>query len=319
MLSIDGADLYIGDPTVSEGNSVIDVSFVKQNEAFDYLLSLENEVLHLEEGEIGVPIFYMEKNDLAIGDKVYLHSGDISAEYTITHFIRDGQMNASLCSSKRFLISDADYSQLEAQTSDVEYLIEFQLAETENLAEFATQYDLAGLPNKGPGVDIGTFRMLNLITEGLVTMVIVLVSILLTAIAIISLRFTILSSIEDDIKEIGVMKAIGYAHKDVRNIYLVKYVFIAVLGCLAGYAGSLLLSDLFLANMQLYMGVSEKSALLYIISLTASLLILAIVTASCMVVVQQAQKDPRCLCPAQWHVHHQPKPGRISSPSTAPA
>ena len=36
MLSIDGANLYIGDPNLSESNSVIDISFVKQNDAFDY-------------------------------------------------------------------------------------------------------------------------------------------------------------------------------------------------------------------------------------------------------------------------------------------
>jgi len=290
MLSIDGADLYIGDPSVSENNSVIDVSFVKQTEDFDYLLSLDNEILHLEKGEIGVPIFYMEKNSLVIGDKVYLHNGDISAEYTITHFTRDGQMNPSMCSSKRFLISDTDYALLEAQTNDTEYLIEFQLADTEHLNEFETAYISAGLPNKGPSVDLGTFRMIYLITEGIVTMVIVLVSILLTAIAIISLRFTILSSIEDDVKEIGVMKAIGYAHKDIRNIYLGKYVSIAILGCLAGYAASLLFSDFFLANLQLYMGTIEKSTALYIVPLAASLLILIIVTASCMIVVNKLKK-----------------------------
>ena len=290
MLSIDGANLYIGDPNLSESNSVIDVSFVKQNDAFDYILSLDNEILHLAEGEIGVPIFYMKKNNLSIGDKVYLRSGELSAAFTISHFIRDGQMNPSLCSSKRFLISDADYALLETQINDTEYLIEFQLADTEYLSQFATDYDLAGLPNKGPSVDIGTFRMINLITEGLVTMIIVLVSILLTAIAIISLRFTILSAIEDDVKEIGAMKAIGYAHKDIRNIYLVKYISIAVLGCLTGYAGSLLLSDLFLANMQLYMGMVEKSTLLYIIPLAASLLILGIVTTSCLIVVNKLRK-----------------------------
>ena len=290
MLSIDGADLYIGDPAISESNSVIDISFVKQNRDFDYLLSLDNEVVYMKQGGIGVPIFYMEKNNLVIGDKVYLQSGAFSAEYTITHFIRDGQMNPSLCSSKRFLISDADYKLLESQINDIEYLIEFKLTNTENLSQFATDYDLANLPNKGPGVDIGTFRMINLITVGLVTMVIVLVSALLTAIAIISLRFTILSSIEDDVREIGVMKSIGYAHKDIRNIYLVKYVSIAVVGCLAGYTASLLLSDLFLANLQLYMGTVDRSPLLYIIPLAASLLILGVVTTSCLIVVNKLKK-----------------------------
>ena len=290
MLSIGGEELFIGDPTASESKSVIDVSFVKQNDAFDYLLSLNNDILHLGEGEIGVPIFYIAKNDLEIGDKVYLRNGNLSAEFTVTHFIRDGQMNPSLISSKRFLISDADFKKLEESINETEYLIEFQLADLENLPEFATNYDMAGLPNKGPAVDIGTFRILNLITDGIVSMVIILVSILLTAIAIISLRFTILSAIEDDVKEIGVMKAIGYAHKDIRNIYLIKYVSIAVLGCLAGYIGSLLLSDLFLANLQLYMGASQNNVLLYIIPLAASLVILAVVTASCMIVVNKLKK-----------------------------
>ncbi len=210
-------------------------------------------------------------------------------------------MNPSLISSKRFLVSDDDYQYLEGQINETEYLIEFQLADLENLPEFATSYDLAGLPNKGPAVDVGTFRMLNLITDGIVSMVIVLVSILLTAIAIISLRFTILSSMEDDVKEIGVMKAIGYAHQDIRNIYLIKYVSIAVVGCLAGYIGSLLLSDHFLANVQLYMGVSENSASPVFHSPGC----FPPDPGRCYRILhdrgQQTQKDHRCLCPAQWH------------------
>lgn len=59
MVNIDGAAIIIGNQT--ETNSVMDISFVKQNESFDFLLDLHNEKLEVSSGEIGVPIYYMQK------------------------------------------------------------------------------------------------------------------------------------------------------------------------------------------------------------------------------------------------------------------
>ncbi|MFR4753189.1 MAG: hypothetical protein ACLT90_14985 [Enterococcus raffinosus] len=48
----------------------------------------------------------------------------------VAGFIRDSQMNASLSSSKRFIVNQKDYQALEKHGS-VEYLIEYRVKDTE--------------------------------------------------------------------------------------------------------------------------------------------------------------------------------------------
>jgi putative ABC transport system permease protein len=80
-------------------------------------------------------------------------------------------------------------------------------------------------------------------------------------IAFVCIRFTLLAKIEDDYREIGVMKAIGLRLADIKRIYLVKYAAIALVGSAIGYLLSFLFKDLLLVNIRLFMGESDSASL----------------------------------------------------------
>ena len=80
-----------------------------QSEKFDFLLDLENQVMEASDGEIYVPVCYRQEYNLHTGDRVEI--GDTSFE--IAGFLRDSQMNSKMASSKRFLVSEADYMRLQ--------------------------------------------------------------------------------------------------------------------------------------------------------------------------------------------------------------
>ncbi|WP_425447246.1 hypothetical protein [Dethiothermospora halolimnae] len=98
-------------------------------------------------------------------------------------------------------------------------MISYQLNDLEDLPKFSNQYDSSNLPKKGPTIDYGLIKIMNSITDGLVAAVIIFVALLLNVIALLCLRFTILSTIEEDYREIGVMKAIGISHYDIKRVY----------------------------------------------------------------------------------------------------
>ena len=109
MVNIVGANIWYekkGDSAVSMAESMLDNGFVKQTKYFDYLLDLDNNIAKQEDGEIGVPIGYMEKYDLSIGDTITLTKGDFSKTYEIRNFLRDSQMASTMASSVRFLMSE---------------------------------------------------------------------------------------------------------------------------------------------------------------------------------------------------------------------
>lgn len=287
MINVDGSNIYIGNDATPETNSVMDIGFITQNYLFDFLLDLENQVIQVSKGEIAVPIYYMQQKDLKLGDKVRISTQVFNMEFTIVDFVRDAQMNPSIISSKRFVINETDFERLKKNLGEIEYLIEFQLTDLSKLREFSNAYVSSNLPNKGPAVDYNLFKTLNVLTDGIVAAVMILVSILINIVALLSLGFTILATIEEDYREIGVMKAIGIQPKDIRKIYLAKYIVMAGLAAVFGYLASLFLNRLVTANILLYIGRAPKSVIQYFVPILAAGLISLIVVAFCLLVLRR--------------------------------
>ncbi len=287
MITMDGSNLYLGESQNPEENSIMDISFVIQNEGFDFLLDLDNDIIQLSPGEIAVPVYYSQQRDLAIGDEVRVNTGAEEMIFAITAISRDSQMNPALVHSKRFLIHEQDYASLREYIDETEYLVEFLLVDDSQISTFASAYQASDLPKTGPAVDQGLFRTLNALSDGLVAGVVILMSLLLIVIAILCLRFTLLVTIEEDTREIGVMKAIGIARSDIKRIYLAKYVVMGAAAALLGYLTSLLLNQVLSANVLLYIGSASKSVLQTALPLVAASSIFLIVTISCVVILRR--------------------------------
>ncbi|CQR56699.1 ABC transporter permease [Paenibacillus riograndensis] len=285
MLNIDGSRVYLGESTRSEGSSVMDISFVRQNPAFDYLLNLDNQIIEVPEGNIAVPIYYMQQNNLHIGDQVKVSDGPDEWIYTISDFVRDVQMNPSLVSSKRFVVNESDYRLLKGKLGEIEYLIEFQLNDSSRLAEFRNAYKASNLPDKGPNIDYPLLKTLNALTDGIIAIVIIAASMLLIVIACLCLRFTLLATLEEDYREIGVMKAIGISRKDIRKLYFGKYFILAALACCGGYGLSFAVLGLFTSNISLYMGTAPASLLKIMVPIFAAGLIFGLVMFFCRIIL----------------------------------
>lgn len=272
FLNVDGAQINFGDKSLAE--SIQDNGFSTQNKRFDYLFDLDGKVINVSDGELYVPICYLKDNTTKVGDKAVVGS----KEFTVAGFVRDSQMNPALSSSKRFLVSENDYAAIKS-LGRLEYLIEFRLKDLSALGTFENAYTAAGLEANGPTITYPLFKMLNAMSDGLMIAVMLLVSALVVAIAFMCIRFTLLAKIEDDYREIGVMKAIGLRVGDIKRIYLAKYAAVAAVGCVLGFALSFVFRGALLANIRLYMGESGNPLLASFLGLAGTLLIfLAVVS-----------------------------------------
>lgn len=283
FLGMDSAQIILGDHSL-EG-SVQDNGFSIQNDKFDYLLDLNGNIIHVFDGEMYVPIAYMRDNTTKVGDKAVIGG----KEFTVAGFLRDSTMNSSLSASKRFLISNNDYSEIK-KLGSLEYLIEFRLKDFSKIGEFETAYASAGLEANGPTVTYTLFKMMNAISDGMMIAVILLVSALVVSIAFMSIRFTLLAKIEDDYREIGVMKAIGLRISDIKKIYLVKYISIAAVGSILGFILSLMFQDMLLENIRLYMGESKDSSIAFSLGVIGVLLVFLAIIAYVNFVLRRFRK-----------------------------
>ena len=290
MITIDGSSIYLGDSSTAEENSIMDISFVQQNNDFDFLLDLDNRIIQVAQGEIAVPIYFMQEKQLKIGDNVRISNLPFEKDFTIAAFVRDAQMNPAIVHSKRFVVHADDYAELAEAFPEKEYLIEFLLTDADRVNEFNAAYLTSNLPKKGPALDVSLFKTLNALTDGIVAGVVIVLSLLLMVIAILCLRFTMLATIEEDYREIGVMKAIGIAQADIKRIYLSKYMAMGVLAALLGYLASLVSHRYLAANILLYIGRASKSLLQYVVPVIAAASIAVIVVLACLVILRRVNR-----------------------------
>lgn len=230
FLNLENSSIMLGGNSLAD--STQDNGVCVQSERFDYLVDLENRVIdEVRSGEIYVPVCYRQKYDLHAGDTLRIGK----TNFTIAGFLRDSQMNAMMASSKRFLVSTGDYEALKSAGSE-EYLIEFRLWEDGDVSAFATAYTDAGLPANGPAITKPLIRMMNALSDGLMILVILLVSVVLLLISMLCIRFTLLTQLETDRKEIGMLKAIGLPMGDIRRLYFLKFLALSFLGAVCGLA-----------------------------------------------------------------------------------
>lgn len=220
-----------------------------QSDRFDYLLDLDGNIIQAKPGQVYAPINYMKDDTVHVGD--IMSFGVVKLR--VAGFLRDSQMNSSLSSSKRFLVHEEDYKAI-SDAGDPEYLIEFMLKDTSKLGDFETDYVTAGLEANGPTITLPLFRMINAISDGIVAAVLILVSILVVLVTLLSVRLTLSAKLEDEYREIGVMKAIGLTLRETKTLYLVKYVAITVLAVVIGYGLALIIQKSLVGNIRLYMG-----------------------------------------------------------------
>lgn len=291
LLNINGSNLYLGKDAVSEADSVMDNSFVKQNKHFDFILDTKNQPVKLKNGEVTVPLYHMQKYDLKIGDTISVKSANYNQDFVIKAFTRDSIMNPSIINSKRFLITDYDWEAMHQKIGEIEYMIEFQVHDLEQVSELEKLYQMdAQMPKKGSLMTHSLVQDINSISDGITAAVIILIALLFMLIALLCLRFTLISTIEEDYREIGVMKALGIPDKGIRKLYMTKYFIVVLSACIVGYVLSLLTKDIFIANITLYMGGTDQTLLTALVPLLGVLLIGLIVMLSCRIVLRRFKK-----------------------------
>ena len=252
FLNVENNSIFIGDRSLSD--STQDNGFCRQSPEFDYLIDMNGNIAAVPYGEVFAPACYKNEYGINIGDTMKCEDFSL----TVTGFIRDSQMNSMMASSKRFLVNDAQYEELKA-IGDEEYLIEFKIKDGYDINAFSTSYSDAGLPANGPTITSTLIKIVNAMSDGMMILVILLVSIVVLAISIVCIRYIVLTGMEKDRREVGMMKAVGISKKDIRGFYLAKYVFLSGLGALFGVIAAAIVSKPLGASMKELYGTSNNN------------------------------------------------------------
>ncbi|MCR4909201.1 MAG: ABC transporter permease [Lachnospiraceae bacterium] len=264
FLNLQNSRLSIGGKSL-EGNTQ-DNGLCCQSEAFDYLLDPENNPIQPAAGEVYIPVCYRKEYGIESGALMRIGTEKL----TVAGFLRDSQMNSMMASSKRFLVHRSDYERLKPLGSE-EYLIEFRLKEGSDVNSFATAYKDAKLPENGPTITYPLIKMMNALSDGIMILVILLLSFVMLFISMLYIRYIILTQLEKDKREIGMLRAVGISRKDIRALYLSKYLLLSVFGCIAGIILAMLLSEPLGTRMRELYGDAGNTGLICILMILGSI------------------------------------------------
>ncbi|MCM1498229.1 MAG: ABC transporter permease [Clostridium sp.] len=206
-------------------------------------------ITDMEDGTIYISRGLMNRNGLEAGDTLYLHADNgYEKTFKIKGSYKDVFLGSDRMGLNRYLISDRDFQEL-FEKSDFAYGRLYSV-HTDNLEKFEQDYNDAGLT-----VIFGADQALikaAYIMDMVVAAVLLVVSLCLVLISVFMLRFTIIFTINEDYREIGIMKAIGVRDTAIRRLYLSKYFAIAICGGALGFAAGMPFSRFLLS------GVSES-------------------------------------------------------------
>ena len=271
MLNFDGTSLRVGGASLATG--LQDNAFVVQSDSFDHLLAPDGQVIRPSVSTVWLPVYYMELLGLEVGQTLEVHGEAGNLDLEIAGFLQDSQMNSSFASSKRLLVHPDDFERLAHLGGEYEYLLQFRLNDAAKVGEFEAAYRAAGLEANGPTLTRSLFVLVNSLDPVLSGAVVVMVALLLTAMAVLCVRFVLLTGMERNYREIGVLAALGVRTEQLRRLYGVRFLPLALASALVGWLVSPLLSRVLLRDVQLYMGPVQGGVMPWLFGLVAALAI----------------------------------------------
>lgn len=271
FLNIDNSLLSFNGNSLKD--SVYDNGFSVQSPHFDYLLDLKGEIIRARKGEVYVPVFYHTLGLVKEGDLLNIQDHSLR----VAGFVRDSQMNSSLSVSKRFILSKEDYQTIRS-LGIPEYLIEFRLHDLSRSSEIERAYAENHLESNGPPfLTYSLFKIVNAFSDGITIAALLMISLLMIGICLLCIRFTLLARLEEDYRELAVLRAIGIPLRQIRKIFLGKYLFIAGVSTLVGFLLSFLLRIPLLQNMKMFFGEKQSGLWGELLGLLLSLLLFLVI------------------------------------------
>ena len=277
MLSVEQKNLHRenGKKFNAEG-----LSLFLSEESSDYCKGFDPNggALHLQDDEIGMPAFLMDKNDLKVGDKVRISLNGRDKTFTLKTVVKDAAFGNDMVGMSRIFMNSDMYKEFKKTGSEQTYALYF--INVSSISEFTEAQNLQSFPSVLNTVSRSMYSMIysfDLILAALL----ILVGICMILIALLVLRFTLLFTMEEEYREIGIMKAIGLRDKAIRRLYLVKYTFLVSSGAFLGLLISVPISCIMVAGVSVNM-IMEDSGVNFFVNILCTLLIIFLVMLFCM-------------------------------------
>ncbi len=241
-----------------------------------YFFDKDNHIIdYMEDGTIYVPLVFLQDNNLKVGDTIKLKTkNNYEKSFKIVGSYKDALLGSSMMGVHRYLFSKNDFADIKENSGLPSGSI-FSV-KASNLKEFKNNFYRHDFQVIFSGDK--DFIMLSYVMDMIIALVLIMVSVFLIIISITMLRFIIVFSVSEDYQEIGIMKAVGLKTKNIRYIYVTKYLILSIVGALVGFGISIPFGNMMLDQISQNMVMqTEKNGVFipFIFSVLVTLVIIS--------------------------------------------
>ena len=217
---------------------------------------------------------FMKKAKIKVGDKIEIKVGNVKKSFEIAGHIKDAALGGQLMDGVRFFVSPDDFA---AYYNDSDgRLLSGGLF-------YITSNDVSSLENELNDLDSGIAFMasrdllkFSYVMDVVVAFILLIVSVCLILVSFAALSFTITFSLNEEFREIGVMKAIGIDNAKIRGLYIVKYIALACVGTVIGFFAGIPFGKMLLKSVSEKMVLETENG--YLINIICAAAVAAVIT-----------------------------------------
>ena len=216
----------------------------RKNSTINFFDKDNQKIETIKNGEIYLTAVAMEMLDVKIGDTILIGNETYSKDFEVKGIVKDLLFGSPMVSVERLVMNDSELNELrdKLELTDL-YGFAFQVSD---MKSFEKQMNEIGINRLFTAKSELVYSMYMI--DMVIAATLILVSICLVVLSVILLKFTISFTINEEFREIGVMKAIGIHSRKIRTLYVLKYFLISVVGGVIGFALSIPFGKLMLAQ-----------------------------------------------------------------------
>ncbi|QGU00986.1 FtsX-like permease family protein [Corynebacterium kalinowskii] len=287
MVGFDSA--LIAYPGGDLSKSVIDNLFVSQNTEFDFLIDPTTEQpAQPGPGEVYVPLLYQDQYPIKVGDTLTV----AGLPLTVKGFLRDGQMVSTMAGSTRFLVHESELDRLAAAGGQPEIIVEYRVNDPDkDVAALQQAYEATeALPRNGQAITHKLLKLISMLSSGTVALAFMFASLVLMAIALLAVRFVIGGTLEHQIHQVGVLKAIGLSHRHIAQLFLLRYQALVAIGCVLGAVFAASTLGPLTSRFSTMFGAAPVTVWTFLVPLLAILAVAGFVIVLCRIMLGRLRK-----------------------------
>ena len=248
---------------------------------YRYYREDNRELTEVKPGEIWFPTIQKEIWQAEVGDEVKISLAGVEKTFRLGGYMKDAMFNSAFVSTKRIVMNEEDFLYFYENANIVPYTVHQANIKTSDLDALNQEFSELD-PSYRVNFNLPQSMLkYTYILDVLVTAILLVFSLFIVLISLTILKFSIRFSIEEDFREIGVMKAIGLPMGKTRWMYVSKYTGLGILGAALGFVLGIPFGDMLIASSAQNLIILDRGYLLIVISAAAVALIIILFSYHC--------------------------------------